>query len=153
MTKFLIYESPKRDNPKGHPHRSAPIREDDETSRRVLEGKGWRIVETRDEQPVPEPAPLLPVGRSDDLLTDGAALVFDDATTQQLPPLRGQLFTESLTEEQANSLERAGYGNVNAIRNATDAQLREVDGITAGVVRKLRADLKTAPETTDGTQD
>ena len=118
MSKYLIYESPK-----GERRRSAPVDENDERTRAVLEGKGWKVVETRDE----DSTPILPLD--------------DDADFDAPPVTEPASLTSALTREQLDALDAAGFLTVDDIRRASDAALRAVPGIGPATVRNIRASL------------
>lgn len=50
--KRFIYQSPKHSGSRQNALRSVPIAEDNTKTRGVLEGKGWRIVETLGDEAV-----------------------------------------------------------------------------------------------------
>lgn len=144
--KYIVYESPKRDNPKSRPHQSTPIAEDDVQARLRLEGKGWRIVQTLDESEVNPPTAereLLPVPGGEPV--EGAAEVVSD---EQGEPLLSPGVTANdlnLTAEQWLALQAAGYDTPDKLRGATDEELDAIEGIGPASVRNLRKAL-TAPE-------
>jgi len=113
MSKRLIYESPK-----GERRRSAPIEESNKAAWMLLESKGWHVVEV--------------------LTDDDAPPDFDGLSTPAPEPVG---FAAALTTEQLDALAAAGYVTPDAMRKATDAELRAVPGIGPATVRNLRAAL------------
>lgn len=141
--KYLIYESPRRDNARGKPHQSVPLAESNTRARQHLESKGWKIVRTFDEselvqQPEPE---LLPVPGT---AVENAAPVVSDEL-EDAPLLDAPFLQAGLSDEQARALIEAGFGTAESVRNATDDELTAVKGIGAATVRNLRKAL-TTPE-------
>lgn len=123
MTTLLIFQSPRR--LAGNPLLSNPINADDTRSCTRLLNKGWRVVETRSDEP--EYAP--------DEGADVDAMRADVDWTRAIA---------SLTDDQQRELIAAGYSTSAQLRAATDAQLHAVKGIGVAAVRNLRKDLKAA---------
>lgn len=145
MAKQVMYESPKKDNPRSpasiQPHRSDWIDAGDTPSRQTLEGRGWTIVAERDEPAEAEPAS--PHRRPPPVRRAGAEV----APTESRPP---RSFREravgdyGLTEAQTEVLMVAGYRDEDALRAASDNDLRAVEGIGPATVRNLRKALKAS---------
>ena len=148
MPREVRYESPKRGA--GTPLRSEWIAADDDRSRTHLEGKGWRIVETR-EKPVAVPrVPPLPLpGEKPSppglLLTDTPppAAAEEQITEPEFSPEQVVILAEmlDLTETQTDALIAAGYNTADKLRAAADDQLRAIDGIGPAAVRNIRKAL------------
>lgn len=126
MPMFLIYESPKKER-----RHSAPIAETDTSARKLLEARGWRIVERREEAP-PEAAELEPLAAP---VVEGEDPFAD--------------YRDTLKDEQWEALTGAGYATPDAIRAASDNDLRGVEGIGPASVRNLRAALAKPAEPPD----
>lgn len=114
MTQY-IYQSPQFGK-----RLSAPIDESDSKARAVLEGAGWRIVETLN------------------------ATLDGDITT--VPVVEEETFedVDGLTEVQRDALIEAGYVDAAALANATDEELRDVKGIGPKAIIAIRKALDTA---------
>lgn len=108
----FIYESPK-----GERHRSGPVLETETARRALLEERGWRVVETHDDT-----APVR------------------EAVTEVVTVASDERF-DFLTAEQRAALQKAGFTTEDALRNATDADLRNVQGIGPAAVRDIRKAL------------
>lgn len=114
MTQY-IYQSPQFGK-----RLSAPIDASDSKAHAVLEGAGWRIVETLN------------------------ATLDGDITT--VPVVEEETFedVDGLTEVQRDALIEAGYIDAAALTNATDEELRAVKGIGPATVKAIRKALDIA---------
>lgn len=122
MSTHVIYQSPKKEK-----HKSAPIPVTDERARKLLEGKGWRVVERLDLDPVP--------------FEDAESLPVDTNTEDDLTHVWTLADVTELNAEQRTALEAAGFGTEEALREATDEQLRAVEGVGPASVRNIRKAL------------
>lgn len=129
--KEFIFQSPKRDNPNNHPHRSDWVREDDVTRIGILSGKGWKVVEEREHvEPVTSPGVFVverAPGFGEGLGVVGETTFGADAY--------------ELTDAQFDALVEAGYADEKSLRDATDDDLRGVPGIGPAAVRNIRKAL------------
>lgn len=144
MSRKMIYQSPKPDK-----LRSSPISEDNRAARKRLEERGWRIVEVLDDDAMersPEPASE----STPDQLAEGLSPAgdLDSRDTQVFSPVPTETaINESdwldhldfLSEDQRDGLRLARLNTIEAIRNASDADLRAVRGVGASTVKHLRA--------------
>jgi hypothetical protein len=123
MATVLIYESPKKEK-----LRSAPIAETDTAARTLLEARGWRIVERREEAS-PEAVVVAPLAAP---VVEGKDPFAD--------------YRDTLKDEQWAALTGAGYTTPDAIRAASDDDLRGVPTIGPAALRELRAALAAPAE-------
>lgn len=118
MSKQYVYQSPKKASA-GRPARSTWIDESDTVSRRALEEKGWRIVETRD---TGSDEPPTVIDENVDLHAD----------------LHWMRLVNSLTDVQQQALLDAGFDSAEKLAAATDDTLRDVKGLGPAAVRNIR---------------
>ncbi len=115
--KQFVYQSPRK--AAGRPLRSTWVDEADTATREVLEGKGWRIVETRE------------VGS-----TEPPTVIDENAE------LRGDLLwirlVGTLTDVQQQALLDAGFDSAEKLAAATDDELRDIKGLGPAAVRNIR---------------
>jgi hypothetical protein len=127
----LIYESPKKDR-----KRSAPIAASDKASRDTLEEKGWRLIQTIEDAPIPEEV------TSDESSTPNTpASPNSSQSSEQEPPPAFLETIAALTAEQRTALDNAGLATEDALRSATDDELKSVPKIGPAAVRDIRAAL------------
>lgn len=137
MALEVMYQSPKKDHPTNQPHRSSWISEHDTVARQRLEERGWKIISTREAPAEAAPAPLQSVPRNLPGAPTGEAQTFDATRVEGLTRF------DFLTDDQRSALAEAGYGDDEALRAASDEDLRAVRGIGAAAVRNLRKSLLT----------
>lgn len=119
MTRFYIFESPKFER-----KRSSPIPAGTVAAER-LQAQGWKIVETISDETFADTEPA--AQHPPEVEAPHSVLEFD-----------------VLTEEQARALWEAGYGDENALRAASDDELRAVEGVGPAAVRNIRKALASA---------
>jgi len=118
--RYFIYRSPKHRGPGKLGTESQPIAEGDLSSRRTLEDRGWQIIKTIGGEELPE---------------ESAGETALDAD------LIGTVYDLDLKPDVAEALENAGYLTHDQIRGASDDALKEVEGLTPAVLRKMRKTL------------
>jgi hypothetical protein len=166
MMKYLIFESPKKER-----KHSAPVAESDTSTRRRLEAMGWHVVQRIEDTiavPVQAVVTVQPLTGFDamsdqelweyvgehnldvfDLSGDPQgvsraeliALLKEHRSSDGGTPESPLAFVHELTDEQRAALIAAGFGTLEALRAATDEQLREVEGVGPAAVRKIRQTL------------